>query len=174
MLRFFRFINGYIYFCAEGGFPERFINLCKLNDITLWDVKNNGVKVLAFTNSNCLKALEDVAINSGMSLDVIQEKGAKNLVNKHKWRFGVFVGIGIFLLSFWFASGFVWEVEVVGVDSVMARTFTEELRDYGVRTGVKKGDINIIEVEKKIKSDYKNISWVSVNNCVKLRLNKKN
>ncbi len=163
MLRFFRFINGYIYFCAEGGFPERFINLCKLNDITLWDVKNDGVKVLAFTNPNCLKALEDVAINSGMSLDVIQEKGVKTLVNKHKWRFGVFVGIGVFLLSFWFASGFVWEVEVVGVNDVMVKDFTEELRDYGIKTGVKKSDINIIEVEKKIKSDYKNISWVSVN-----------
>ncbi|MBE6796131.1 MAG: hypothetical protein E7533_06085 [Ruminococcaceae bacterium] len=163
MLRFFRFINGYIYFCAEGGFSERFINLCKLNDITLWDVKNDGVKVFAFTSSNCLTALEDAAINSGMNLKIEQEKGLKTLVNKHKWRFGIFVGIGVFLLSFWFASGFVWEVEVVGVDNVMAKNFTEELQDYGIKTGVKKSDINIIEVEKKIKSDYKNISWVSVN-----------
>ena len=43
-VNFVRFILGYICFTATGGFPERFLNLCRLNKIILWDLKNkNGI-----------------------------------------------------------------------------------------------------------------------------------
>lgn len=49
IIRFLRFIFGYVEFCAEGGFPERFINLCSVYHVRLWDVKRVKDKLYAKT-----------------------------------------------------------------------------------------------------------------------------
>ena len=38
MLYLLRLITGYVKFRAAGRFPERFMNLCRLNGIILWDI----------------------------------------------------------------------------------------------------------------------------------------
>lgn len=47
IINFLRLILGFVEFEAKGGFPERFLNLCTVNGITLWQVQNDGVKVKA-------------------------------------------------------------------------------------------------------------------------------
>lgn len=63
-----RRIFGYVEFYASGGFAERFINLCTLNGINLWDVKNDGVKVYACTDFDGYKRIKKCARGSGMRL----------------------------------------------------------------------------------------------------------
>ncbi len=163
MLRLFRYLKGYIYFCAEGGFSERFLNLCQINNIGLWRVENNGVKVLAFTNANQLEMLREAAEKSGMKIEIIKTIGLKNLINQHKWRGGVLAGLVIIILFFSYMSNFIWEVEIVGESGVNVESFTQELERYGVKKGVKKSSVDIVEVERRLKSDYSNFSWVNVN-----------
>lgn len=43
----FEIYFGYVEFCAEGGFPERFINLCSVYHVRLWDVKRVKDKLYA-------------------------------------------------------------------------------------------------------------------------------
>ena len=78
MIQILRLIKGYVEFCAEGGFPERFINLCKINGINLWNVKNDGVKVFACTTEQEFKMLSRPAENSGMTLKIQKTRGLKN------------------------------------------------------------------------------------------------
>ena len=49
LITFLRMLFGFVEFEAIGGFPERFLNLCYINGITLWNVQNDGVKVKACT-----------------------------------------------------------------------------------------------------------------------------
>ena len=163
MLRLFRLIKGYIFFCAEGGFSERFINLCRINGISLWNVENDGVKVKAFTVLSELQGLEEAAKNSGMELKIIEKKGLKLFVNQHKWRFGVLIGLVILTAFFTYMTGFIWEVEIVGNTSVNVETFTEELAEYGVKVGVRRDSIDIREVEKRLDDDYPEFAWISLN-----------
>ena len=51
IIRFLRFIFGYVEFCAEGGFPERFINLCSVYHVRLWDVTVSYTHLTLPTNS---------------------------------------------------------------------------------------------------------------------------
>ena len=163
MLRLFRLIKGYIFFCAEGGFSERFINLCRINGISLWNVENDGVNVKAFTVLSELQGLEEAAKNSGMELKIIEKKGLKLFVNQHKWRFGVLIGLVILTAFFTYMTGFIWEVEIVGNTSVNVETFTEELAEYGVKVGVRRDSIDIREVEKRLDDDYPEFAWISLN-----------
>ena len=38
MLAFLRYIKGFLLIHIEGYSPERFMNLCRLNGIVLWDI----------------------------------------------------------------------------------------------------------------------------------------
>ena len=42
LIDLFRFLAGYVLFCAVGGFPERFINLCTAGKIPVWDICPKG------------------------------------------------------------------------------------------------------------------------------------
>ena len=53
LIRLFRFLTGYIVFSGNGGFPERFINLCSLNGISLWDTKCSAGKYSGSGAASC-------------------------------------------------------------------------------------------------------------------------
>lgn len=163
MIQILRLIKGYVEFCAEGGFPERFINLCNIRGINLWNVKNNGVKVVAFTTEQELEELKLPAENSGMDLKVIKTYGLKTFVKRHKWRCGAAFGIAL-AFAFWiFMSGYIWEVEVLATDGVNVEAFTESLSESGVKIGARKSEIDVIQVQNKLMNEYSELLWVSIN-----------
>lgn len=163
MIQILRLIKGYVEFCAEGGFPERFINLCNIKGINLWDVKNDGVKVIAFTTEKEFEALKIPAENSGMTLKIIKSRGLKTFAKCHKWRCGVALGI-VLAFCFWaFMAGFIWEIEVLPTESVNVEDFTETLEDLGVKIGARKSKIDIIQVQNQLMNEYSELLWVSLN-----------
>ncbi len=163
MIQILRLIKGYIEFCAEGGFPERFINLCKIRGINLWNVKNDGVKVVAFTTEREFEELKIPAENSGMTLEIIKSHGLKAFAKRHKWRCGAVLGIGLAFCFWIFMSGYIWEVEVLATEGVNVEAFTESLADSGVKVGARKSEIDIIQVQNQLMNEYSELLWVSVN-----------
>ena len=163
MIQLLRLLKGYVQFCAEGGFPERFINLCNIKGINLWDVKNDGVKVIAFTTEREAEKLKIPAENSGMTLKIIKTRGLKNFVKHHKWRCGVLSGI-VLAFCFWiFMSGFIWEIEILETEGVNVESFTESLADSGVKIGARKSKIDVIQVQNHLMNEYSELLWVSIN-----------
>lgn len=163
MIQLLRLLKGYVQFCAEGGFPERFINLCNIKGINLWDVKNDGVKVTAFTTEREFEELKTPAEKSGMTLKVIKIRGLKNFVTRHKWRCGILSGI-VLTFCFWiFMSGFIWEIEILETEGVNVESFTESLADLGVKIGARKSKIDVIQVQNQLMNEYSELLWVSLN-----------
>ncbi len=158
-----RYITGYVEFCAQGGFPERFLNLCKVNGLSLWNVENDGVKVKACTSAREFKNMEKPAQNSGMTLKILENKGIPFWAKRHKWRFGVLVGVFVAVCLVWYMSGFIWEVEIAQEEGVKINNFTETLADLGVKPGVRKSKIDIPQVQEALLGKYPELSWVSLN-----------
>ncbi len=163
MVSLLRCLSGYVEFCAEGGFPERFLNLCKIRGISLWRIENDGVKVKACTSSTEFDDIYIPAENSGMQIKILQKKGLPFLLKRHKWRFGAALGAVIAVGLVWFMSGFIWEVEIVEENGVKIENFTESLADLGVKPGARKSKIDILEVQEQLLNRYPELSWVSLN-----------
>lgn len=163
MVSFFRVLGGYTRFCAQGGFPERFLNLCKINGISLWSIENDGVKVEACTSAKEFIRIKEPAIKSGMEIKEIESKGFPFFVKRHKWRCGAVFGVLIAVVFVWLVSGCVWEVEIVEEEGVKIEDFTETLEQLGVKPGARKSKIDILDVQEKLLKRYSELSWVSVN-----------
>ncbi len=163
MAKLLRWIIGYVSFVAEGGFAERFLNLCKINNISLWNVENNGVKVCAITSRKGFMNLDKAAVNSGMEIKDVCEKGLPNLVNQHKSRFGIVIGVVVFALFISFMSGFIWNVEIAENDGVKLEDFTKSLAEEGVKIGSRKSKIDVLQVQENLLERYPQLSWISLN-----------
>ena len=62
VLKFLRFLSGYVSLIAEGGFPERFINLCRLRGILLWELRcKDGVITACKFSGGCHGNTQGVA-----------------------------------------------------------------------------------------------------------------
>ncbi len=163
MARLLRWILGYVSFIAEGGFTERFLNLCKINNISLWNVENDGVKVKAITSRKDFERINKASVNSGMDIVNVCEKGLPSLINQHKSRFGIAVGVVVFSLFIAIMSGFVWEIEIVEKDGVKLEGFTEALAAEGVKIGSVKSKIDILQVQENLLEKFPELNWISLN-----------
>lgn len=163
LIKLLRLLSGYIAFEVWGGFPERFLNLCKLRGVNLYSAEIDGDKISAITDIRGFTYIEEISKRSGMSVNIKAKRGLPFFLKRHKYRCGVLVGIGIVISFIAFMSGFVWQVEVVGEDKEKNAQIEESLRDLGVHNGVRKSKIDILEVQEKMLLVRDDITWISIN-----------
>ena len=75
LLRFLRWMAGYVLFIGMGGYPEKFMNLAARANITLWQVKNSKGSFQARVAKSQYRELRRPAKKAGMRLRVKKRKG---------------------------------------------------------------------------------------------------
>ena len=163
MIELLRLFKGYIIFIAEGGFAERFLNLCRINGINLWNVENDGTNVKACTTISEFMRLKTPAQNAGMDIKILENRGLPFVARRHKWRAGVLAGILMTCGFIWYMSGFIWNVEIVDEKGQKIENLPKVVYEEGVRTGIRKSQIDVLQVQENILEQFPELSWVSVN-----------
>lgn len=163
VINLLRLFLGFVEFEATGGFPERFLNLCTINGITLWNVQNNGVKVKACTGVKGYKNIRKSARKSGMRVKVIRKRGLPFFIKNNKARAGVLVGLFVAVSFLVVSSCVLWDLEVSGNSSIKNEVLLESLENNGVRVGVLKSKIDTIAIEGELLKEYPDLAWASIN-----------
>lgn len=163
LIKIIRLILGYVEFEATGGFSERFINLCNINGILLWDVSYRKNSLLACVKAKEYKYIREPAKRSGMKVRIKRKRGLPFITFRHKARGGLFIGFILLLIFISFMSMIVWEIEVVGNVEVNAEKIIEIVNDEGAKVGVFKKSIDIDTVKKNTLSKMPELSWIALN-----------
>lgn len=163
LLKFLRFISGYVSFSARGGFPERFINLCRLNRINLWELKSVNSVICACTDCSGYKKLRKAAKKSGMRVRIEKKHGLPFFLNRHSHRAGVLAGMCFCAAVICILSTRVWSVDVVGNVNVPEEQIVEVFEGLGVKRGVSGNKVDIIAVENAALQQIDELSWVNIN-----------
>lgn len=163
LVKLLRRLLGYVEFYAEGGFAERFVNLCTLEGINLTDVKNDGVKVYACTDFNGYKRIKKCARGSGMHVKIIKKHGIYIFLRSQKARIGAVFGAFAAVMLILFFSGGVWSVNIEGASDVKLQSLTKSLDDLGVFVGARKRKIDTEKVAKSLLNNNPELSWASLN-----------
>ena len=162
-VNFVRFVLGYIRFTAKGGFPERFLNLCRLNKIILWDLKNKNGIISACTDRTGYKKIRSVARKSGMKVRMKKKHGLPFFLNSHKRRVGIIVGILLSAALLIVLSTKIWSIDVIGNVNVPSEEITKVFEELGVREGASGSKIDISSVEFLALRRLKGLSWLNIN-----------
>ncbi len=162
-IRLIRFLSGYVSFTCTGGFPERFINLCSLNGIALWDTKATDKGLTAKTYIRCFKKIRPCVKRSGMKIKITAKTGLPFLLAPYLRRKGLVIGTVASILLLLFLNNFIWAIDVKGNNNFTTEQILDICESHGVYIGAAKRNLDVYRIRSDIKTQSDDISWFAIN-----------
>lgn len=162
LIGLFRYIRGEILFEARGGFPERFFNLCRVHNIKIWDIRQNGECFTARTSISGYRDIPEAARKSGMRVKMIKKSGVPFFIKKIDERKGLIAGavIACFLVMFYTKS--VWVIDVDGNSKISDAEIISVLEENGLKKGTLKKDVDYEKYKFLLYQNIPGISWANL------------
>lgn len=161
MVKFIRLFRGYVRIRIAGPVPQRFLNLCSVHDISLWNI----VMVDEAYEMNISVAdffrLKPMALKTKTKVVLLEKRGLPFHMQHWKTR-KIFIGGLIFcILGIYLVSLFLWDICLVNEGRLTQEMLLSFLQDQGVGYGSLKSKIDIDKMEKALRDEYPFIIWTS-------------
>ena len=159
----FSYILGFLKISVKGYYIERFINICKNNKITIWNLKRkNSIELNLNVRIKEFKEICKIAKKTGCKIKIKNKKGIPFLLHKYKKRKIFFILLILLVLIIGLSSCFVWNVEIKEENGYELENIREDIEKAGLRSGVFKGKINTKEIINKIRLERKDVAWMGI------------
>lgn len=156
-------INGIIEVEVQGFFTERFINLCKINNITIWNIKNIVSGIVRFSIAlKDFKKLKPIARKTKCKIKIISKNGLYFKLFKYRKRKFALLLIILFLVLSIFSTMFIWSVDITGNTYVSEEDIQNVLSDAGVSKGKLKIGLSSKRVSNYLRVNLQDIAWAGV------------
>lgn len=161
MLNLLKKMRGYLRIYVSGFSPERFMNLCSNRDILLWDIAQEKDGYSMCLSLQSFYRLKPIVRKTKTKVVIVEKCGLPFFVPVMRKR-RVFVAGLLFAMVFWYISTwFVWDIEFVGNYQITTDQLEEFLTLRDVRTGMRKKELNISELEKELRREFTLVTWTS-------------
>lgn len=159
----FNYIIGYIRISIEGYYIERFINICRNNKITIWNLKRDkNVKLELNIGIKDLKKVAKIAKQTKCKIKIIRKKGMPFLFNRYKKRKIFFGFLILIILSLTISSKFVWNIEIITENNESIENIYQDVTNAGLSIGKIKSQLNTKEIINKIRMNRDDIAWMGI------------
>ena len=135
MFRFFLFLKGYLLMEISGYGAERFINLCKLKDIYLWELKPYANKYLMKISVRDFNMLEEIIHKTDVKVDILKKYGLPFFFQKKHSRAYNMIFLIIAMSLIFISNLFVWKIEFSGNLTVSDEQIEDFLKKHDVDIG---------------------------------------
>ena len=164
LLKILRFFIGYVYFTAEGGFAERFLNLCNKENIHIKDAELYGNNLKGCVAAGKYKKIHKIAVQSGVKLKSQRKYGLVFSLRKHKKRVALFTGFIYIIFFLVYTSSFIWTIDVAGAERISDAEVIKACETLGLKEGVLKRSLDTNELSRLLIMELSGkVSWISVN-----------
>ena len=163
LIRFLRFLRGYICFSASDGFPERFLNLCNQAGAAIWDVQWQGDAMRGKTDRRGFRLIQPCAEPAGITLKAQKKVGLPFFLHAYRRRAGMLIGLTLCVTLLSILSNTVWTIEVAGNEKVPTEEILRVMSAHGVRTGVWRGGLEPREISAAAQLELPGVAWLSLN-----------
>ena len=157
------YISGYLRINIEGYYIERFINICRKENIPVWSIKKEQDIRLTFSiKIKDFKKVCKIAKTTKCKLKIKKKKGFPFLLNRYRKRkiFAIFLIIVIILIGM--SSNYVWNIEVIEENGNNLENIMQNLNQSGLGVGKRKSEINTKEVINKVRLERNDIAWMGI------------
>ncbi|MCR2048981.1 sporulation protein YqfD [Acetatifactor muris] len=161
MIKFLKYIRGYLRVRIWGFSPERFMNLCSNKGILLWDIVREGDVYYMNISLKGFWELRPVLRKTGTRVAVLERYGLPFFLPRLLKR-KVFVLGFLLAIAFWTLSSlYIWDIELSGNYQITEDIFESFLKANAVTVGMRRDSLNIEELEKEIRRTFPQITWAS-------------
>ena len=165
MVSYYRFLAGYVVLRISGDNPEKFINLCTLRGISVWDIKRKKDSIMLNIGVKEFKTVRKIKqqLGSDIRIKLINKCGMPFICKQKFKRLGVIIGIMIFTLINIIMSQFIWLIEVEGISKISKTEIVEACEKLNIKEGCYRRSIDTYNAAQKLALIFEDIAWVSVN-----------
>lgn len=157
------YMSGYLRINIEGYYIERFINICRKENIPVWNIKKEKDIRLTFSiKIKDFKKICKIAKTTKCKLKIKKKKGFPFILNKYRKRriFAIFLILVIILIGM--SSNYVWNIEVIEENGNNLENIMQNLNQSGLAVGKRKSEINTKEVINKVRLERNDIAWMGI------------
>lgn len=156
-------LKGVVIVQIEGFFTERFINLCRINNIKIWEIRNIVKGVVRFKISiSDFKKLRMVARKTKCKVSIKQKQGLYFTFFKYRKRKLVVFLLAMAIFFTIAFSSFIWNIDVVGNENVETEDILKSLRESGLYIGKCKIGMDKKDVINNLRLIENEISWAGI------------
>ena len=158
------YLRGYIKIHIEGYFIERFINMCKLKNIYLWNIKKqNDIYLTTNIGIKDFKKIKKIANKTKCKVRIGKKRGLPFIFNKYKKRKIFAIMIILITTSILILSKFIWNIEVqIDGSKIKEDEIINSLKDSGLYIGERKSHIDVREIINNIRLERNDIAWIGI------------
>lgn len=153
-------LRGYVTVEVTGLFPERFMNLCIKQNISLWDVHRTGNAVVLNISIQGFRMLRPMVKKTGIRVRIKEKHGLPFFLRRYRARHFFIPGFLIFAVLLAFLASFVWVVEPVGMEHMTRQEVLSILEDAGLYPGVKKKKVDPVALKREVLLATDDIVWI--------------
>lgn len=158
-----RFLQGYVWFKGEGGFPERLLTEAAAKGLTVTDSHRQGETLFAACPAGQYKKLRPLAKRACMRLRIYRKRGLYFRLFPYRKRMGMPVGLLLAGILLYILSGRIWVVQVESEVPVDETAILSAVEAQGVYPGCRMEDIDMRLLRLHALSDLEEMVYVSVN-----------
>lgn len=159
----FSYILGFLKISVKGYYIERFINICKNNKITIWNLKRkDNIELNLNVRIKEFKEICKIARKTGCKVKIKNKKGIPFLLHRYKKRKIFFILLILLALIIGLSSCFVWNMEIKEENGYELENIREDIEKAGLKVGIFKGKINTKEIINKIRLERKDVAWMGI------------
>ncbi len=161
MIGLLKYLKGYLRIKVWGLSPERFMNLCSNKGILLWDIVKDGDVYYMCIHLKGFRALRPIVRKTGTRAAILERYGLPFFVPELLKR-KVFLAGLVLAVGFWIWSSLhVWGIDLTGNYQITRDMFDSFLKDRQITVGMRKSELDIQELEKDIRRQFRQVTWAS-------------
>lgn len=159
LMKLVSWLKSYLLISVRGDFPERFINLCTMRGIYLWDAVKKDGEILVKTSRKGFKKMTVPAKRASCRVKIIKKSGLSFLLKKHGRRKVFIGGFLVFVLITAVLNSFVWVVRVEGNQNISTEEIKIIASSCGLQSGVVKYKLDKRKISQNVLKAEPRLSW---------------
>lgn len=139
----------------------RFVNLCRNNGIELRHLIRKENAIQMEIDAENFKKLRPLVRKTHVKIHILNRHGPAFFFYRHKRRWWFLLGMTVFAGMIYILSLFVWQIDIDGNRKYTDALILQALAKMDVKTGCRKSEIDLPEIEEELRIMYNEITWVS-------------
>lgn len=146
---------------VTGEETLRFVNLCRNNGIKLRHLIRKENAIQMEIDAENFKKLRPLVRKTHVKIHILNRHGPAFFFYRHKRRWWFLLGMTVFAGMIYILSLFVWQIDIDGNRKYTDALILQALAQMDVKTGCRKSEIDLPEIEEELRIMYDEITWVS-------------
>ncbi|MBS5958907.1 MAG: sporulation protein YqfD [Clostridiales bacterium] len=152
---------GYLFIEMSGFSPERFLNMCTVHEIELWQVVNTGPTYQFFMTVPGFRKIKPLVRKSKVRLRILKKFGLPFFLYRNRKRKFYAAGLFGFFLILYTLSLFIWDIKFDGNRMYTYDTLLKYCESEQIHYGMIKSKIDCDLLEESLRTAFPEITWVS-------------